>query len=43
MRRKKIGTMNFHGSVDITDPGYDRDVWCRIENCVGFCYTLTAS
>ena len=30
MRRKKIGTMNFHGSVDITDPGYDRDVWCRM-------------
>lgn len=30
MRRKKIGTMNFHGSVDITDPCYDRDVWFRM-------------
>lgn len=30
MRRKKIGTMDFHGSVDITDPCYNRDVWCRI-------------
>lgn len=29
MRRKKIGTMDFHGSVDITDPCYNRDVWCR--------------
>lgn len=32
MRRKKIGTMDFHGSVDITDPCYDRDVWCRMDN-----------
>lgn len=32
MRRKKIGVMDFHGSVDITDPGYDRDVWCRMDN-----------
>lgn len=30
MRREKIGTMDFHGSVDITDPCYNRDVWCRI-------------
>lgn len=30
MRRKKIGTMDFHGSVDITDPCYNRDVWCRM-------------
>ena len=22
--------MDFHGSVDITDPCYDRDVWCRM-------------
>ena len=28
MRRKIIGIKNFHGSVDITDPCYDRDVWC---------------
>ena len=30
MRREKIGTMDFHGSVDITDPCYNRDVWCRM-------------
>lgn len=30
MRRKKIGTMDFHGSVDITDPCYNRNVWCRM-------------
>ena len=23
-------TMDFHGSVDITDPCYNRDVWCRM-------------
>lgn len=32
MRRKKIGTMDFHGSVDITDPCYNKDVWCRMNN-----------
>lgn len=32
MRRKKIGVMNFHGSVDITDPCYNKDVWCRMDN-----------
>ncbi len=30
MRRKKIGVMDFHGSVDITDPCYSKDVWCRM-------------
>ena len=30
MRRKKIGTKHFDGAVDITDPCYDRDVWCRM-------------
>lgn len=30
MRRKKIGTKYFEGMVDITDPCYDRDVWCRM-------------
>jgi hypothetical protein len=30
MRRKKIGTKHFEGIVDITDPCYDRDVWCRM-------------
>ena len=32
MRRKKIGVMDFHGSVDITDPCYDKDIWCRMNN-----------
>ena len=32
MKRKKIGVMDFHGSVDITDPCYDRDVWCRMND-----------
>lgn len=32
MRRKKIGTMDFHGSVDVTDPCYDKNVWCRIND-----------
>ena len=32
MRRKKIGVMDFHGSVDITDPSYDRDTWCRMND-----------
>ena len=30
MRRKKIGTKHFEGVIDITDPCYDRDVWCRM-------------
>lgn len=32
MRRKKIGIKDFHGSVDITDPCYDSDVWCRMND-----------
>lgn len=32
MRRKKIGVMDFGGSVDITDPCYDRDTWCRMND-----------
>lgn len=32
MRRKKIGVKDFHGSVDITDPCYNKDVWCRMDN-----------
>lgn len=27
-----IGTKDFHGSVDITDPCYDRDILCRIND-----------
>lgn len=30
MRRKKIGTKYFGGTVDITDPCYSKDVWCRM-------------
>jgi len=29
---KYIGTIDFRGSVDITDPCYDRDVWCRMND-----------
>ena len=32
MRRKKIGVKDFHGSVDITDPCYNKDVWCRMDD-----------
>lgn len=32
MRRKKIGVKDFHGSVDVTDPCYSRDVWCRMND-----------
>ena len=32
MRLKKIGVKDFHGSVDITDPCYNKDVWCRMDN-----------
>lgn len=29
MRKKKIGEMHFGGTVQVTDPCYDNDVWCR--------------
>lgn len=29
---RTIGTKDFHGEVDITDPCYGRDVWCRMNN-----------
>ena len=32
MKRKMFGVKNFHGSVDITDPCYNRDVWCRMND-----------
>jgi hypothetical protein len=32
MRRKTIGYKEFNGNIDITDPCYDKDVWCRINN-----------
>lgn len=31
-RAQFIGNMDFHGSVDITDPCYNRDVWCRMND-----------
>lgn len=31
MRRKKIGTKHFEGIVDITDPCYNKDVWCSVQ------------
>ena len=32
MKRKRIGVMDLRGSVDITDPCYNRDVWCRMDS-----------
>lgn len=33
LNRHLIGTINIHdGVIDITDPGYDSDVWCRMSN-----------
>ena len=29
LTKKIIGWHDFQGSVDITDPCYDRDIWCR--------------
>lgn len=29
-RKKTIGTRTFGSEVDITDPGYDKDTWCRM-------------
>lgn len=34
MRRKKIGTKYFEGVIDITDPCYSKDVWCRMNATV---------
>ena len=34
MRRKTVGKKDFYGSVDITDPCYDKDVWCRMSDVV---------
>lgn len=28
---KEIAVMHFEGEVDITDPRYDKDVWCRMK------------
>ena len=29
-----IGTKHFEGTIDITDPCYDKDVWCRMNAVV---------
>lgn len=34
MRRKLIGRKHFEGLIDITDPCYDKDVWCRMKATV---------
>ena len=48
MRRKLIGKRNFGNIIDITDPCYDKDVWCRMNNvliksgeyhCIKWMYT----
>ena len=28
----KVAKLNFDKPISITDPGYDKDVWCRINN-----------
>ena len=30
MRKEIIGQINFSGTVDITDPCYNKEVWCRM-------------
>lgn len=32
MKMETIGVKNFGGKVDITDPCYNRDVWCRMND-----------
>lgn len=32
MTEQIIGTKEFPNKIDITDPCYDKDVWCRINN-----------
>ena len=31
LRKKLIGRKEFHGILDVTDPCYNKDVWCRIK------------
>ena len=31
MRRYKIGQKKFEGTVNVTDPCYNKDVWCRMD------------
>lgn len=32
IERKFVGHKQFRNAIDITDPCYDRDVWCRMNN-----------
>lgn len=32
MKRNKIGTRYFGGTIDITDPCYNKGMWCRMDN-----------
>lgn len=34
MQKECIGMYKFTDVVDITDPAYDKDVWCRISRSV---------
>lgn len=34
MRKKLIGRKHFEGILDVTDPCYDKDVWCRMRTPV---------
>ena len=34
MRKKLIGRKHFEGLIDITDPCYNKDVWCRMNATV---------
>lgn len=32
LKKQVIGTRHFGNSIDITDPCYNKDVWCRLNN-----------
>lgn len=34
MKFEQVGTMTFGETIDITDPCYSRDVWCRMNDVV---------
>jgi len=31
LKRKRLGKKYFEGKVNVTDPGYDKDTWCRMD------------
>ncbi len=48
MRRKLVCKRDFGGSVDITDPCYRKDVWCRMDGVAikpgnYYCYKWTSN